>query len=110
MTKRERLEQFGRLVRYYRGIQGMTLQELADKTGYTSRSTVSKLEKGMIDVSTSKVQDIADALGVLPLDIMPFDTTERTYDGLCDRLDRLSDSDRRTALKLIDSILKTFEE
>lgn len=110
MTKRERMEQFGRLVKYYRGVNGMTLQELADKTGYTSRSTVSKLEKGKIDVPTSKVQIIADALGVTPLDIMPFDAGTRNYDELCDRLDALSPQNRQTALKLIDSILKTFEE
>lgn len=112
MTKQERLEQFGRLVRYYRGISGMTLQELADKSGYTSRSTVAKLEKGKIDVPTSKVQAIADALGVTPLDIMPYmaGADTRNYDEISERLDHLSEHDRQIALKLIDGVLKTFEE
>lgn len=112
MNKRERLEQFGRLVNYYRGVSGMTLQELADKCGYSSRSTVSKLEKGKIDVSTSKVQAIADALGVTPLDIMPYIGTveTRSYDDIAERLDRLNDHDRQMALKLIDGVIRTFEE
>lgn len=66
MDKSEYLKQFGRRVHYYRELNGMTLQELSDKSGYTSRSTVAKLEKGQVDAPQSKVKALADALGVSP--------------------------------------------
>jgi transcriptional regulator with XRE-family HTH domain len=57
-------------VKQYRTEKGMTLQELADRSGYNDRSTVSKIERGMVDVPQSKILALADALGVTPLDLI----------------------------------------
>lgn len=70
MSKPEEMKAFGLRVRKYRTEREMTLQELADKCGYTSRASINKIENGEVDVPTSKVQLIADALGVSPLDLM----------------------------------------
>lgn len=70
MSKSEEMKAFGLRVRKYRTEREMTLQELADKCGYTSRASINKIENGEVDVPTSKVKLIADALGVSPLDLM----------------------------------------
>ena len=34
---------------------GMSQDELAEKTGYTSRSSIAKIEKGLVDLQQSKI-------------------------------------------------------
>ena len=58
------LKAFGTRLRYLRELKGLTLQEMAEKTGYTSRSTISKIEKGKVDVPQSKIKAFSEALGV----------------------------------------------
>lgn len=115
------LVEFGRRVHAIRIERGLTLQELADKCGYTSRSTVGKLEKGKIDVSQTKIQAIAEALGVSPLDLMgyrqtftvdapiPPATAERLL-AYAKRLSELQDGDRERVLDAFDGILAAFEK
>ena len=108
MDKTEYLKRFGHLVKYYREINGMTLQELADKSGYTSRSTVAKLEKGQVDAPQSKVKALAEALGVSPLDLLG--RSPDRFQPYIDRLSRLNEKDQERALKMIDGIISGFEE
>lgn len=110
MDKQEELRKFGLRVKYYRTLRGMTLQELADKSGYTSLSTVGKIEKGKVDVSTSKVQAIADALDVSPLDLLGYRDGLARFQEYADRISRLSEKDQERALRMIDSIIQGFEE
>mgnify|MGYP000813021821 FL=1 len=67
-------------IRYQRESQGMTQQELADKVGYTSRSTINKIEKGERNITGDKIQAIAQALGVKPSYLMDGDTYDNTID------------------------------
>ena len=46
---------------------GMTQEELAQKLGYTSKSSISKVEKGQDNLSPSRIEMFAKALGVDPL-------------------------------------------
>ena len=48
----------------------MTQQELAEKIGYTDRSSVAKIESGIVDLSQSKILQIAKALETTPSDLM----------------------------------------
>lgn len=64
------LVEFGKRVAELRAMRGLTLQALADKSGYTSRSSIKKIENGEVNVPTQKVKAIADALGVSPLVLM----------------------------------------
>lgn len=49
---------------------GMSQDELARKVGYTSRSTIARVEKGEIDLSRSKIIAFADALKTTPMELM----------------------------------------
>lgn len=59
-------------MRYHENIKrrrkelGLTQSELANAAGYTSKSTISKIEKGDIDLSTSMLNTIAKALQTTP--------------------------------------------
>ena len=41
---------------------GMTQKELADKCGYTDHTTINKIEKGLVDITFKRLEQIADAL------------------------------------------------
>ena len=41
---------------------GLTQQQLADRLGYKSKSSINKIEVGLTDVSQSRVVDFANAL------------------------------------------------
>ena len=59
-------------IRSKRMTLGMTQQELADKTGYTSRSTINKIEKGLVDLPQSKIDLFAKALRTSPAKLMQY--------------------------------------
>lgn len=44
----------------------MTQEELALRSGYTSRSSINKIERGMVDLPRSKIIAIAEALSTTP--------------------------------------------
>lgn len=50
--------------------QGITQEGLAQMVGYTSRSSINKIERGLVDLPNSKITEIAKALGTTPTYIM----------------------------------------
>lgn len=48
----------------------MTQQELAEKIGYSDRSSIAKIESGGVDLSQSKIMQIAKALEITPGELM----------------------------------------
>ena len=60
----------GERIRYKREELKMTQAELAQKAGYTSRSTINKIELNANGVTQSKLVNIAKALGVSPAYLM----------------------------------------
>lgn len=60
------LKDFGAKIKARRIELNMTQDELAKAAGYTSRSSINKIELGMVDVSQSKVAKLAKALKVSP--------------------------------------------
>ena len=46
---------------------GMSQQTLADLTGYSDRSSIAKVESGLVDLTLSKLESFANALAVSPL-------------------------------------------
>ena len=65
-NREDYLRNFGERVKQIRTAKGMSQDELAIKSGYTSRSTISKIEHGRADVPRSQIVLIAQALGVSP--------------------------------------------
>ena len=64
------LLQVGLRIRELRYKNKMTQEELALKVGYTSRSSINKIEKGLVDLPQSKIAEIAEALGTTPTYLM----------------------------------------
>ena len=58
------LERLGERIKELRQRAGMTQDELAKKLGYTSRSTINKIEKGLVDIPQSKIQQLATLFNV----------------------------------------------
>ena len=56
----------GERIKQRREELGMSQEELAKKLGYANRFSVSKIETGKNDLTRSKIQKFADALGVSP--------------------------------------------
>ncbi len=48
----------------------MSQQELADKAGYTDRSSIAKIETGKVDLTQSKIIALAKALKISPGQLM----------------------------------------
>ena len=67
---------FGERVRERRQQLGMSQEELAKKLGYTSRSTINKIENGTNDVVQTKVIDFANALDTSISYLMAWDKTD----------------------------------
>lgn len=57
-------------IRQCRIEKGYTQEQLASMLGYTDRSSIAKIEKGLIDLSQSKITAFANALGVSTLYLM----------------------------------------
>lgn len=76
MDEKERklyLTAFGNRVKSFREAQGMTQAELAVKAGYVDgknpSATISKIEKGQMEITQSKIADIANALQIEPYEL-----------------------------------------
>lgn len=55
---------------------GMSQSELAERTGYADKSTISRIEAGKVDLSQSKIKLFADVLRTTPADLMEYDPEE----------------------------------
>lgn len=64
------LKEVGLRIMTLRRALGITQEALALKVGYTSRSSINKIEKGIVDIPQSKLTELADALLTTPAYIM----------------------------------------
>lgn len=55
---------------------GISQDELAKLTGYTSRSSITKIEKGLVDLSQTKIALFAKALNTTPSELMGWDNND----------------------------------
>lgn len=60
--------------------KGLSQDELAKMTGYTSRSTIAKIEKGEVDLTRSKIIAFAKALDTPPGILMGWCKESNTID------------------------------
>lgn len=60
---------------------GMTQTELAEKTGYTNKSSIASIEAGKVDLPQSKILEFAKALDCTPAHLMGWEDPEpKTFD------------------------------
>lgn len=57
-------------IRRLRKAHKMSQDDLAKRAGYTDRSSIAKIEKGLVDLNQSKIQIFADIFGVTPSELM----------------------------------------
>ena len=66
-------------IRELRKLNGWTQEELAQRMGYTDRSTIAKIEAGKVDLTQSKILEFANIFGVDPGDLLGWEETEPEY-------------------------------
>lgn len=57
-------------IRQHRLDAKMTQTELARLAGYTDRSSIAKIESGVVDIPQSKIKQFADIFGIEPSELM----------------------------------------
>ena len=59
-------KRLGQRIKQRRQELNMTQTQLAEKTGYADKTAISKIEKGVVDLTQSKIQIFANALDISP--------------------------------------------
>ena len=60
----------GETIKRMREERGWTQEQLAEKMGYTSKSTINKIEKNINDVGQRKIQKFAQVFGCDVTDLL----------------------------------------
>ena len=95
-------------IKRFRQREKMSQAELARRTGYTDRSSIAKIEKGMVDLSQSKIKQFADVFGVSPGELMGWENEQKKNDALADIVLRLRTDDE--LLKVVQAICNLDRE
>ena len=66
----------GKNIKYYRKLKRLTQEQLAERLGYKSRSSINKIELGINDITQTKVIEFAEVLRVTPAYLMGWDDNE----------------------------------
>lgn len=114
MTNEEKklyLKTFGERVKYYRKKLNITQEELAVKIGYVvgsnPSSAISKIERGDMEITQTKIAELAKALGVSPSDLFPSPSQSPAVDFYSDNekilieMYRASDNATKKHVKLL---------
>lgn len=86
----------------------MTQDDLAKKAGYTSRSTIAKLESGDRNLSQPQIKALADALKTTPSYIMGWEDSE--YSSKAEELLAVYQSLSQEDQKLVDNLLLSLSQ
>ncbi len=62
----------GQRIREIREEEGLTIQELAETSELGSKGHLSNMERGLVRPNIQTLKQVADGLGVMPLDLMTF--------------------------------------
>lgn len=75
----------GERIKHRRKELGLTQLELAKKLGYTSKTTIAKIETNANNLKQSKIKAIADALNTTPAYIMGWtEDDQKKQDMICE--------------------------
>ena len=118
--------EFHKIIRSRRIALKMTQQELAQKLGYKSTSTIAKIESGENDIPQAKLVAFAEALNTTPADLMglnnvtpvhnlPENTVTCTIsegkpqlEEMIRKLDSLSEKDLNRVISVIKPLIEIF--
>lgn len=79
----------------------MSQETLAQKTGYTDRSSIARIEAGNIDLPQSKLVKIADALNTTPAFLMGW-----KENAIVKKIEKLDEIDLMRLNERIDTMLE----
>lgn len=68
-------------IRKRREALGMSQNELATKTGYSDRTSISKIESGNVDLTQSRIMAFAKALNITASELMGWDEERSRSDN-----------------------------
>lgn len=97
----------GDRIRFRREELGLSQDELAQKLGYKSRSSINKIEKGQNDIPQSKVRDFAIALDTTAEYLLGLDKKENTKADIPQvraiqrAMTNISEADRERMLQIL---------
>ena len=94
----------GDRIRYYRELAGLTMEELAKKTG-VQKSAINKYEKGVVtNIPINRVVLIAEALGIEPVALTEWEHPGESIDDMREELRSNPD------LRMLLSATKNLDE
>ena len=86
---------------------GMSQDELAEKMGYKSRSTIAKIEKGVNDVTQTNIVKFAEILKTTPAHLMGWEKVEKKADTISDVVLRMkTDPDFLSLVETLNTLDK----
>lgn len=94
----------------------LSQRELSDKMGYSNHSTLGKIERGLVDVTQSKVVKFSEVLGVSVAYLMGWEDEENTAPengsglskaklDLLDLVEKCSDEEAARLLQMMELFL-----
>lgn len=93
-------KEFGARLRDIRIQKGISQEQLAKAIGLETKAAISKIELGVIDCNSSKIQKLADVLGVSPSDF--FFRRNSSYDEYLPYLAKASEETLKIVRKILD--------
>ena len=108
----------GERIRDRRELLGLSQEELAKMIGYTSRSSINKIETGVQQLRQSKIKAIADALDTNVNYILGIDSNSDKYKSYLDSymerikkiISEMDDTQIENALKLSQTHLQMYAD
>lgn len=88
------MSNIGERIKKRRKELGMTQEDLSNKLGYRSKTTIAKIENGTNDIMQNRVMDFAKALQTTPAYLMGYafsDVQNDISDKLQELIDQLQD-------------------
>ena len=99
-------------IKLLREEQRISRAELARLVGYTSRSSINKVEAGLVDLPQSKIAAFAKALNTTPRYLMGWEEQPAPQDGLSpakqkliSRVQQMTDAQAEAFLRAMDAFL-----
>ena len=101
----------GEIIKKRRLELGISQEELSKKMGYSSKTSISKIEKGISDIPLKKIQKLSNFLYINILKLIKNDKEKNdfenvNYKNILKMLNKLEDKE----LKKLEKLIKIFFE
>lgn len=100
----------GKMIKKRREELGYTQEQLAEKMGYKSKSTINKIEAGINDITQSKITAFAKALKTTPSYLMGWKDEDASSDKKNDPLSNLTKNEKFEYDKFMEDAIYFFND